>query len=337
MKYRYKFIFSISLLLILMVLVLFTGAMDIDLSNIFIFGASSLSSDIVWKIRLPRMVISIAAGGGLALSGLLLQTWFKNQLADPFLLGIHSGSSLGVAIYVLGSSSLFSSVSYFRESGIVLFGIAGALSILFIMMFVASKFRGSIYIIIFGVVISFFITGVINLILSFSSSDELKHFFLWSLGSFDRISFNESLFVLSIVSIISLNLYRYSHLLNVCLLGDDYAKESGVDLSLLRKIIIPSVGLISGVVSVYCGPVIFIGLMAPHLTRMIFLTSNHRILIPASFLLGAGLCLLVTLFSNGYFIGFSVPINALLGLLGTPFVLVLLVRSSFSNGGGGYV
>ena len=114
-------------------------------------------------------------------------------------------------------------------------------------------------------------------------------------------------------------------------------KESGVDLSLLRKIIIPSVGLISGVVSVYCGPVIFIGLMAPHLTRMIFLTSNHRILIPASFLLGAGLCLLVTLFSNGYFIGFSVPINALLGLLGTPFVLVLLVRSSFSNGGGGYV
>ena len=225
-----------------------------------------------------------------------------------------------------------------HESSLIIFGLVGALSVLFIMLIVASKFKGSIYIIIFGIVISFFITGLINLILSFSSSEELKHFFLWSLGSFDRMNLFESVTVFFLVSVLVLNIYRYSHLLNVCLLGDDYAREAGVDLSLLRKIIIPSVGIVSGLVSVYCGPVIFIGLMAPHLTRLIFTTSNHKILIPGSFFTRSGLMFGGDpFFSNGYFYDLNIPVNALLGLVGTPFVLTLLIRSSNQSKRNNYV
>ena len=145
------------------------------------------------------------------------------------------------------------------------------------------------------------------------------------------MSLNEAIVILAIVLVLVLNLFRHARLLNICLLGEDYARESGLDLAFLRKIIIPSIGIISGLISVYCGPIIFIGLMAPHLTRMIFLTSDHKVLIPGSFLIGSGLCLLVTLLSNGYLLEFSIPVNALLGLMGTPFVLVLLLKTSISS------
>ncbi len=337
MSTQSKFIVTMFSLLVLMILVIFTGAVSVNIGEIFDKSSLSLSKNIVWNIRFPRMVTAIAAGGGLAVSGLILQTWFKNQLADPFLLGVHSGTSLGVAIYVLGLSSFFSGITLLHDSSIIIFGLLGALSILLMMIYISSKFRGSIYIIIFGIVISFFITGIINLILSFSSADELKHFFLWSLGSFDRMSGSESVIVLLIIISLVMNLFIRSDSLNICLLGDDYARESGIELSLLRKIIIPTVGVISGLISVYCGPVIFIGLMGPHLTRMIFSTSNHRVLIPGSFLIGAGLCLVVTIFSSGYFAGMNIPVNALLGLVGTPFVLILLVNTSKRGQRGQYV
>jgi len=320
-----------------MLVVLLTGAIDISLGQIFSTDLNQFSRDVILQIRLPRILIAIAAGGGLAVSGLLLQTWFKNQLADPFLLGIHSGASLGVVFYVLGLSTFFSNYQVLEESGMLIFGVIGALFSLGLILIISARFSGPIYIIIFGVVLSFFITGVINLILSFSSSEDLKHFFLWSLGSFDRISTYQSAFILFVIICLVINLYRYSRDLNLCLLGEDYAKESGVDLRLLRKVLIPSIGVISGLISVYCGPVIFVGLMAPHLTRMIYLTSNHRVLIPASFILGAVLCLLVTFFSNGYLLGISVPVNALLGLIGTPFVLILLIKTNSVTSGGNHV
>lgn len=337
MKIVHKFGVSILLLFTLMIIVVLTGSIEVSLEQIFSPALNPILSDLIFKIRLPRILIAIAAGGGLAVSGLLLQTWFKNQLADPFLLGIHSGSSLGVVLYVLGLSTFFSKIKFIEDSGMVLFGIVGALMTLLLMLIISAKFKGSIYIIIFGVVLSFFITGLINLILSFSSSEDLKHFFLWSLGSFDRISTNHSIIILLITVSLVIILYRSSRELNLCLLGEDYAKESGVDLSFLRKVLIPSIGIISGMISVYCGPVIFVGLMAPHLTRMIFLTSNHRILIPASFIVGAVLCLLVTFFSNGFFGGISIPVNALLGLIGTPFVLLLLIKNNSINSRGDHV
>ena len=332
-----KFLSLIFLFIVLTFIVLMTGAVKISFAQLVSSEINKIHENIILNIRLPRLLIAVAAGGGLAVCGLTLQTWFKNQLADPFLLGIHSGSSLGVAIYVVGLNSLFSSFQIISNSGVIIFGIAGALSILLLMIVISSRFRGSIYIIIFGVVISFFITGLINLILSLSSSENLKHFLLWSLGSFDRISLVESIIVLSIVGLLVFNLFRYSNFLNVCLLGDDYAQESGVDLTFLRKIIIPSVGIMSGVVSVYCGPIIFVGLMAPHLSRMLFVTSNHRTLIPATFFIGGILCLLVIMFSNGYLFSYSIPINALLGLLGTPFVLFLLIKNSLNKKDSFYV
>ena len=168
-------------------------------------------------------------------------------------------------------------------------------------------------------------------------SNELRQFFLWSLGSFDRVTLLEAIFVsfsiLLALSFLTIN----ANTLNICLLGESYAQESGVDLRLLRKIVIPAVGVVSGLVSVYCGPIIFIGLMAPHMTRMIYFTSNHRILIPASFVVGAILSLVVTLASNGYFFSVSIPINALLGLVGTPFVLSLLIRANNKSQGASYV
>ena len=337
MSLRGKFISLIFATTALMFLVITTGAIEISFANFLANSYDSFTEKVIFNIRLPRMLIACAAGGGLAVCGLCLQTWFKNQLADPFLLGIHSGSSLGVAIYVLGLGLFFSDIEILGSSGAVIFGIIGALAILLLMIIISTKFRGSIYIIIFGVVISFFITGLINLILSFGSAESLKHFLLWSLGSFDRVSLSESVIVLSLIILLVANLYRYSSFLNVCLLGDNYAKEAGVDLSFLRKIIIPSVGVISGMISVYCGPIIFVGLMAPHLTRMFFSTSNHKVLIPGTFLLGSALCLLVIMFSNGHLFSFSVPINALLGLLGTPFVLFLLIKTSIQQKALGHV
>ena len=331
-KVSYKVFGLVLLTLVLSMLVVTSGALNLGFDRGALFRPNDLIIDVILDIRTPRMLMAAAAGGGLAVCGLSLQTWFKNQLADPFLLGIHSGASLGVSIYVLGLSSIVTSIPFLDSTSMVISGIIGALSVLLIMVLIASRFQGSVYIIIFGVVISFFITGLINLILSYSSSENLRHFFLWSLGSFDRTSLIHSILVFAFVIVITLNLYKHHNLLNVCLLGEDYALEAGVDLNLLKKNIIPSVGLISGMISVYCGPIIFVGLMAPHITKLIFLTSNHKVLIPASFLVGSCLCLSVCIFSSGYLFEYNLPINALLGLVGTPFVLILLVRMNLGQG-----
>ena len=312
---------------------LFLGPISINFKTAFY---DEMLSKLLIDVRLPRLIIAIFAGGGLSVCGLVLQTWFKNHLADPFLLGVHSGSSLGVVVYLLGLQFAFNKMLLPQSFGPVLSGIIGAFAVLIIILFISRKFSGPIYIIIFGVVISFFITGLINLALSFSTTTELRHFFLWSLGSFDRIGLLESIIVGVIVFISSLILFLNSQALNLCLLGNNYALEAGLDNNNLNKIIIPAVGIISGLISVFCGPIIFIGLMAPHITRMYLRTSNHFLLIPGSFLVGAGLCQTVCFLSNGYLFSLSVPINALLGLLGTPFVLFLIMKTNSKNHQGSY-
>ena len=312
---------------------LFLGPISINFKTAFY---DEMLSRLLIDVRLPRLIIAIFAGGGLSVCGLVLQTWFKNHLADPFLLGVHSGSSLGVVVYLLGLQFAFNKMLLPQSFGPVLSGIIGAFAVLIIILFISRKFSGPIYIIIFGVVISFFITGLINLALSFSTTTELRHFFLWSLGSFDRIGLLESIIVGVIVFISSLILFLNSQALNLCLLGNNYALEAGLDNNNLNKIIIPAVGIISGLISVFCGPIIFIGLMAPHITRMYLRTSNHFLLIPGSFFVGAGLCQTVCFLSNGYLFSLSVPINALLGLLGTPFVLFLIMKTNSKNHQGSY-
>ena len=308
------------------------GSVSIPLKSIFgsLFGTidNTTWQVIITDFRLPKAITAILVGSGLGISGLLMQTLFRNPLAGPFVLGISSGASLGVALVILGSSifgGLFAAALVSKWS-VVIAASLGSFLVLLAVLAVSSKVRDTMAILIIGLMFGSITAAVVSVLSYFSSAEQLQQYIFWGFGSLSNLSWNELLIFFGIYAVgITLSIASIKSL-NSLLLGDNYAKSLGLNLKQSRLVIILATSLIAGTITAFAGPIAFIGLAIPHLTRQIFKTSNHKVLLPAVFLFGAIVMLICDSIAQVPNSDYTLPINAITALIGAPVVIWLLVR-----------
>ena len=289
---------------------------------------SVIWQNIIWKSRVPQALTALVAGAGLSVSGLQMQTVFRNPLAGPSVLGISSGASMGVAFVVLLSGSLggvaLSKLGFMGEIALTIAAIAGSLSIMALIVFVSQKVRGNVTLLIIGVMIGYIANAVIGVLKFFSVEEDIRAYVIWGLGSFARVSGDQmTLFICIMVVLLPLS-FLLVKTLNLLLLGDAYARNLGLNIKRARLLVITCSGVLVAIVTAYFGPIIFLGLAVPHLCRGMFRTSDHRILMPASLLAGASLALVCNLIARMPGFEGALPVNSVTALVGAPVVMSVL-------------
>ena len=309
------------------------GSVHIPLPDIFksLLGNESIKESwqyIVLNYRLPKSFTAILAGSGLSISGLLMQTLFRNPLAGPFVLGISSGASLGVAILILGFSLFGGSLAAlaFSNVGLALAASAGAFLVLSAVMLVARKLKNTMSILIIGLMFGSLTGAVISVLSYFSNAEQLQQFIFWSFGSLGNLSWEELGLFLGIYLFAILLVVAIIKPLNSLLLGENYAQSLGINLKRTRNFTLIATGLLTGVITAFSGPIAFVGLAVPHLTKLVFTTSNHKILLPAVAIIGAMTMLLSDTIAQLPNSEYTLPINAITSIFGAPIVIWLLVR-----------
>jgi iron complex transport system permease protein len=331
--YRFSFLFLICLLVICFILNLSLGSVSISLSDTLhvIFGGNLENSSleyIIWNYRIPKACTAILVGGGLALSGLLMQTLFRNPLAGPFVLGISSGASLGAAILIMGAS-LFSGLATYsvvNDIALAVASSAGSFLVLLAVITVAVKIKDTMALLIIGLMFGSITAAIVSVLSYFSSAEKLQQYIYWSFGSVGNISWGQLTLLFSFVCIGTLLSIVSVKPLNGYLLGENYAQSLGINLKKSRYIIIIATGLLAGSITAFAGPIAFIGLAVPHLTRQIFDTTNHKILVPAVLIYGGIILLLCDVVAQLPGSVNVLPINAITSILGAPVVIWLLLR-----------
>jgi iron complex transport system permease protein len=309
------------------------GSVSIPFTDIFaiIFGDDTIKDSwqtIVLDFRIPKAITAVLVGSGLSISGLLMQTLFRNPLAGPFVLGISSGASLGVALLILGSSifgGVFLSIS-FSNWAIAIAASLGSFLVLSAVILAANKVRNTMSILIIGLMFGSFTSAIISMLSYFSEAQEIQQYIFWSFGSLGNLSWDELAIFFSIYLIGLIGVFAIIKPLNSLLLGENYAKSLGVNVKQSRIIILLITSLLTGVITAFSGPIAFIGLAVPHLAKLIFTTSNHKILIPATALTGALVLLICDIIAQVPTSEFTLPINAITSLFGAPVVIWLLIR-----------
>jgi len=331
--YKIPFLILTFILILCFFLNISLGSVSIPLKDVFnsLIGNAIKHQSweyIIMDYRLPKAFTAIIVGSGLGISGLLMQTLFKNPLAGPFVLGITSGASLGVAIAIMGAS-IFGGVMtgiLISKWSMVIAASLGSFLVLLTVLIVSTKVRDTMAILIIGLMFGSITAAMISVLSYFSTAEELQQFIFWRFGSLGNLSWNE-LVALFLIYLIGLGLSLIAiKSLNTLLLGDNYAKSLGLNIKQSRLIIIIATSLLAGTITAFAGPIAFIGLAIPHMTRQIFITSNHKILLPAVFLLGAIVMLICDSIAQLPASDYTLPINAITSLVGAPVVIWLLIR-----------
>lgn len=317
------------------ILNLLLGSVSIPVDKIIDILLGRDNDNLIWrniilKSRLPQSLTAMMAGAGLAVSGLLMQTVFRNPLAGPSVLGISSGASLGVACVVLLSGSIggvaLSKLGVIGEVTITLSAIIGSLLIMALIAFVAQKVRGNVTLLIMGVMIGYIANAIIGVLKFFSAEEDIRAYVIWGLGSFSRVSGGQtSVFILLMLVLLPLSFFLIKSL-NLLLLGDSYAQNLGLNIKRARLLVIGCSGVLVAVVTAYCGPIVFLGLAVPHICRGLFHTSNHAVILPASLLGGASLALLCNLIARMPGFEGALPVNSVTALVGAPVVMWVLFK-----------
>jgi iron complex transport system permease protein len=327
-----KIIFGLLIiaLAVLFVAGLAFGSVSIPFSTIadYILGrniADSYSA-ILSQIRLPRNITAILSGAGLSLSGLLLQTLFRNPLAGPSILGISSGSGLGVALVLLSGVSM----TGMAGTGSIVFGaIIGALIVVALISLISLKFEDVTLVLIAGMMLGFLSSALVSILAFFSNSEQLKPFIHWGFGSFTRLNeYQIPILTITLILAVVATLFLYKPL-NALLPGEAFAGSVGINVRKSRILIIILTGLLTGTITAFVGPIGFIGLAVPQVVKLIFNTNHHSITIPGSLLFGAFIALACDIISRVPGQDFSLPLNAITALFGAPVVLFILFRSRF--------
>jgi iron complex transport system permease protein len=297
--------------------------------------AHIINSNIIWKSRLPQAVTAMVAGAGLAVSGLQMQTVFRNPLAGPSVLGISNGASLGVAFVVLLSGQLggvaLSRLGVMGDAALTIAAIAGSLAVMALIAWVSQKVRGNVTLLIIGVMIGYLATAVIGVLKFFSAEEDIRAYVVWGLGSFARVSGDQVwLFAAMMAVLLPLSMLLVKQM-NLMLLGDGYARNLGLNVRRSRLLIIASSGTLVAIVTAYCGPVMFIGLAVPHLCRALMRTSDHRVLMPGTLLTGAALALACNLIARMPGFEGALPVNSVTALVGAPVVASVLFKRRKEN------
>ncbi|MDO6738547.1 iron ABC transporter permease [Wenyingzhuangia sp. 2_MG-2023] len=331
-KYPYAFA-TLTLLFIVSVFInVNVGSINIPFSDIWHSFTNPTLVDknyqyIITQYRFPKTITSILTGIGLGVSGLLMQTFFRNPLAGPFVLGISSGASLGVALMIMGGSLLGIS-SFLHYFSIPLAACLGAFLVLSVVMISAKKIKNILSILIIGLMFGSFTTAMISILSYFSTATELQQYIFWSFGSLSNLQWSEIALLTAIVSFSCFGLLFIIKPLDALLLGENYAKSLGISISKTQTFIFIITSLLTGSITAFVGPIAFIGLAIPHISKLIFTTSNHRILIPAVAIIGALVMLWCDTISHIPLSGKNLPINAITSLLGAPVVIWLLLFKS---------
>ncbi|WP_323027345.1 iron ABC transporter permease [Gelidibacter japonicus] len=327
-KYTYPFLILIALLVICFFVNISLGSVSIPTKEIFNSLIGKADNYIIQNYRLPKAFTAILVGSGLGISGLLMQTLFRNPLAGPFVLGISSGAGLGVALVILGSGffgGVFTTLLISKWS-VVIAASLGSFLVLLAVMIVSSRVRDTMAILIIGLMFGSITAAVVSVLSYFSSAEQLQQYVFWGFGSLGNLSWSE-LFIFFLIYLTGVLMTIVSIKgLNTLLLGENYAKSMGLNLKRSRLVIIIATSLLAGTITAFAGPIAFIGLAIPHMTRQIFHTSNHKTLLPAVFLFGAIVMLICDSIAQLPTSDYTLPINAITSLVGAPVVIWLLVR-----------
>ena len=315
-----KCIFPILILLLLLLFVidLMVGAADIPLSALWTDG---LEHRILMQLRLPKALTAVIAGVALSLSGLQMQTLFRNPLAGPSVLGVSSGATLGVAFLVmLGSVLGFSAAS----GWMILCAVLGAMLILLVVLFISFRVQGGATLLIVGMMIGSVAGALVNVLQNYADPDSLKLYITWTLGSLAAVGWAEMRWLVALFLAGTALAILLIKPLNGLLLGEDYAASLGIPVRRVRTLLILSTGLLAGGVTAFCGPIAFVGVAVPHIARGLMRTSNHRLTLPAVALVGADLLLLCDIIC--YSATYPLPISTVSALFGAPIVIWVILR-----------
>ena len=323
-KNSYIFIGLFLLMLILALLDVCSGSIWISPLSTFNSQLSTLNSQLLLHLRLPKMLTAILAGASLSVAGLMMQTFFRNPLAGPYILGVSSGASLGVALVTMVTTILPLAFSLSPHSFIATSAILGSILTMLLVMLFARRIRSNVTLLIVGMMVGNIAGALVNMIQNFANPDSLKLFVVWTLGSLSGVSWEElpTLAIgIAIAAIIVLMLIKP---LNGLLLGEDYARGLGIHVERTRWMMVLASCLLAGSVTAFCGPIAFIGVAVPHIARGIFATSNHRLTVPASALIGANILLVCDILCN---LGtYSLPISTMSALFGAPIILWIVLK-----------
>ena len=277
---------------------------------------------IVINIRLIKAIVALLAGAAVSVSGLQMQTLFRNPLAGPYVLGISSGASLGVALFLLGAP-LFGLSATMSSLGIAGAAWVGAAVVLLVVGAVASRIKDIMVILILGMMFSSGISAVVQILQYLSRDESLKAFVIWTMGSLGDVTFSQLWIMLPAVAAGLLLAVITIKPLNLLLFGEEYARTMGLDIKRSRTLLFLSTTLLAGTVTAFCGPIGFIGLAMPHVTRMLFRSADHRVLVPGTILTGAAVLLLCDVISKTL----TLPINSITALLGIPVVILVVLKT----------
>lgn len=311
------------------------GSVYIPFKDVIRVFTTGYSSNIVWenillRTRLPQATTAAAAGMGLGIAGLMMQTLFRNPLAGPSVLGISSGASLGVAVVVMATGQLLnislSTLGFWGDFTIILSSLAGSLVVLMVILSISKKVGGTLGVLILGVMFGYLANSMVGILKYFSREADVHSYVIWGLGSFSRLSLDKSLLFASIIAIFSVVAFMLSKQLNLISLGDRYASNLGIRVGRARVLIILISGVLTAIVTAFCGPIIFIGLAVPHLAKYLIRTSNHVYLVAFTALFGVATALLCNLIARLPGFETALPVNSVTAFVGAPVVISVILR-----------
>ena len=339
MNKRRKTIVILAIILLGIVLFmtnLFVGSVRIpfkDILNVLLkANEDNILNTIILNYRLPQAITALLAGSALAVSGLLMQTLFRNPLADPSMLGISSGASLGVGLVILLtgviSGSAVSTLGWWSTIGVSLAAFIGAVAVLLLILTFSSRTKNMATLIIIGLMIAYLASSITDILKFFSMKEDIHAFVIWGMGSFSNVG-TEQMTTLFISIIIGLSAsFFLSKNLNALLLGEAYAENLGLNIKRNSLIIILISGYLTAIVTAYCGPIAFIGLAVPHIARFLFKSSDHRLLIPMTMLIGMDLALFCNVIARMPGFEDNLPINAVTAFIGAPIVIAVIIKGN---------
>lgn len=323
------FVFLISILIISVFFAIMLGAVKIPfedvVSTLKSFGNNDSDfSSIIWKIRLPRVIGALVCGAGLATAGILLQILFKNPLVDSYILGISSGASLAMAFLILGGIKFgFEVIS---PSVQVLIAFVGAMAVMLIVLLISSRVQNSLSLLVIGLMMGYITSAITSSLIAFAEKEALHGYVIWTMGSYSGMSW-EKIFMLGKILIpLILFVFILSKPLNALILGENYARSMGVNIKLIRAIIILISSVITAIITAFTGPISFIGLAVPHIARLMFRTSNNKILIPGVLIIGSIVSIFCDMMSRVLLAPAEIPLSSMTAVIGAPIVIYLILK-----------
>lgn len=319
---RNTIIFVVLVLLLGVLAVINACSGSVWISPWHVSSFTPMQEQILLQLRLPKMLTAILAGASLSVAGLMMQTLFRNPLAGPYILGVSSGASLGVALVTMVSSGIGYRVS---EIGMISgAAIVGSVLVMLLVMLIAKRIRSNVTLLIVGMMVGNIAGALVNMIQNFANPDSLKLFIVWTLGSLSGVGWNElpTLAIGVVIALVVVLLLIKP--LNGLLLGEDYARGLGINVERTRWMMVVASCLLAGSVTAFCGPIAFIGVAVPHIARGVLGTSNHRLTVPASALIGANILLVCDILCN---LGtYALPISTMSALFGAPIILWIILK-----------